>query len=162
MCTAENIYYTTCGCFSGHHVIWACPKSTAISLSGASCPDTIPEGVFRRQGKCLPCRRRDWQQEVLTRSGELPLTGDVVSDRLTILSEVMRRAMEGASKKKNETGQETGQETGHTEINAEAGGAKAEEKTSVSVAGDGSILTDREEKTDEHHFETECTSWHQV
>ncbi|KAK2730561.1 hypothetical protein CKAH01_02389 [Colletotrichum kahawae] len=147
MCTAENIYYTTCGCFSGHHITWLCPRSTITPGAGTICPAIDAQGVLRRPGKCLPCRRRDWQQQVLERLLPLPdapPSVDSVSDRLTLLSAMIRRAVENSNA--NSNGKTEG-EKGKDGQGKDEPGVVAEESTRDEVQ--------------QEVVETDSTAWHQ-
>ncbi|KAL0942225.1 uncharacterized protein CTRU02_200111 [Colletotrichum truncatum] len=138
MCTAENIYHTTCGCWSGFHVIWECPKASL-----GPCPDIVSSGVLRKPGKCLTCRRRcEWHQKVLPPSASPTLASDhAVDDRLKLLSEMMRRALETPARVSASRAEEPGN---RVDGNRDARPSKAQ-----SEIGDDGV------------FKTLSTAWHQ-
>ncbi|KAM9879096.1 hypothetical protein VDGL01_06807 [Verticillium dahliae] len=70
MCEAENLYFVTCGCWSGQAVLYQCVKG---DLAGSiNCPDLCASGVQRHPGLCLCCRRRAAQREEM--NTYMPLT----------------------------------------------------------------------------------------
>jgi hypothetical protein len=56
MCLAENIQYA-CECYYGYATESICPRGEA-ARSPESCPNLVKQGVIRRAGDCVPCRRR--------------------------------------------------------------------------------------------------------
>lgn len=60
MCLAENRYYPACGCWVGHEVISPCIRRHGGI--GGKCRELVIEGVLRKPGRCLPCRRKDRPQ----------------------------------------------------------------------------------------------------
>lgn len=84
----------------------------------------------------------------------MPLTGDIVNDRLMVLSEMMRRAAAERPK--------TGREKNDVEqARSDAGGGPEAQGSGVSAHDDSSMLTNGGDKTGEHVFKSESTSWHQ-
>lgn len=61
MCGGENVYYTTCGCWSGHVILHTCTRGEALGAS--HCRELELAGVHRVEGYCIACRRRAEQMK---------------------------------------------------------------------------------------------------
>ncbi|ROT41119.1 hypothetical protein SODALDRAFT_112343 [Sodiomyces alkalinus F11] len=61
MCGGENIYYTACGCWTGHVILYTCPRGQA--LGGSHCYGLEVAGVHRVEGYCITCKRRAEQMK---------------------------------------------------------------------------------------------------
>jgi hypothetical protein len=55
MCTADNVYYTVCGCWLGNKVRHTCAIG---EVTNGSCRDLEVSGVLREDDTCTPCKRR--------------------------------------------------------------------------------------------------------
>ncbi|WYZ41848.1 hypothetical protein EsH8_V_000743 [Colletotrichum jinshuiense] len=136
MCLAENVYYTDCGCWEGHHVRWECPKA---ALAGAGCPDVSCSGVLRRHGRCLACRRREHQQKTLSTPQCAPLAGDGDLYRVSLLGEMLRRVII----RSEEATWSSGTDSGRDVAGADAAGGVSNSPPQFDAV-----------------FRTESTAWH--
>ncbi|KAL2759017.1 hypothetical protein ACRALDRAFT_1080600 [Sodiomyces alcalophilus JCM 7366] len=61
MCGGENVYYTACGCWMGHVILYTCPRGEA--LGGSHCWELDLAGVHRVEGYCVTCKRKAEQMK---------------------------------------------------------------------------------------------------